>query len=81
MGRIEKLLAKLKTYPKDLAFSELKVIMEHYGYKCSEKGRGSRVMFVKGNKKIRLHKPHPIAVLKQYQIKLVVDFLEKEENL
>jgi hypothetical protein len=47
----------------------------------SNKGKtsGSRVKFIKGDIPIILHKPHPRKELLEYQVKQVLDILEKEE--
>ena len=63
MGKIEKLIAKLKARSSAISFEEAEVLLEHFGYQRSDKGRtsGSRVMFVRkeSDLKILLHKPHP----------------------
>ena len=69
MGQKEKLIAKLKTTPKNFTFDD------------SNKGKtsGSRVKFeseIYGA--ILLHKPHPQKELKAYQIKQLVEKLEQE---
>lgn len=81
MGRKEKLIKKLKNDPKDFTFEEMKVLLELLGFVMSNKGRtsGSRVKFMKDNISIILHKPHPRKELLGYQIKQIVDTLEKED--
>jgi len=61
MGKKEKLIARLKTKPKDFEFSEAKTLLELCGYIMTNSGKtsGSRVNFSKGLKIFRLHKPHP----------------------
>ena len=58
----------------------MKVLLELLGFVMSNKGNtiGSRVKFMKNNIPIILHKPHPRKDLLEYQIKQIVDGLEKE---
>ena len=81
MGKKEKLIRKLKNSPKDFTFEEMKALLELLGFVMSNKGRtsGSRVKFMKNNIPIILHKPHPRKELLEYQIKQIVDVLEKED--
>ena len=81
MGRKEKLIKKLKNNPKDFTFEEMKELLELLGFVMSNKGRtsGSRVKFMKNNIPIILHKPHPRKELLEYQIRQIVDTLEKED--
>ena len=79
MSTKEKLLKRLKAIPKDFTFNELKAALESLGFEMSKKGKtaGSRVIFLKGNIAISLHKPHPRNELLEYQIKQVLKVLEK----
>jgi len=83
MGKKEKLLQRLKSNPKDFTFEELKSVLESLGFEMSNKGKasGSRVKFMKESIPIILHKPHPRKELLEYQIKQVVEILEKEDLL
>ena len=80
MGKKEKLIERLKSKSKDFTFDEMKNLLELLGFVMSNKGKtsGSRVRFKKGNVPIDLHKPHPRKELLEYQIKYVVDALERE---
>jgi len=81
MAKSEKLLKRLLSSPKDFTFDELDTLLSGFGFKLSNAGgtSGSAVRFI--NKKtsqiIRLHKPHPSPVIKQYVIKLIIDELKK----
>lgn len=80
MSKKEKLLEKLKSKPKDFTYEELKVLLNYLGFIENNKGKtsGSRVVFLNANDvKIVLHKPHPRNILKPYQIKDVIEVLEK----
>jgi len=79
MAKSEKLLKRLLSSPKDFTFDELNTLLSGFGFKLSNAGgtSGSAVRFI--NKKtrqiIRLHKPHPSPVIKQYMIKLIINEL------
>ena len=83
MGQKEKLIAKLKSNPKDFTFEEAESLLEYLTYHRSNKGKtsGSRVAFVseKHKSKIMLHKPHPRKELLSYQIKQLIELLEQED--
>lgn len=82
MGQKDKLIAKLKSNPKNFTFDEAESLLGYLDYRKSNKGKtsGSRVMFTsdKHKSKILLHKPHPRKELLEYQIKQLVELLEQE---
>ena len=80
MGRKEKLIAKLQSDPKDFTVDEMKSLLEALGFSMNNKGRtsGSRVLFMKDNIPIRLHKPHPRKELLEYQVKQIIAVLKSE---
>jgi len=82
-GKKEKLIERLKSNPKDFTFNEMRVLLESLGFAMSGKGKtsGSRIKFLKGNIPIFLHKPHPRKELLEYQIKQVLEILEREDLL
>lgn len=77
MSKTKKLIARLSSFPKDFTYSELKSVLSCWGYE-ELKGTGSRVCFQSRTHKIKLHKPHPGNILKQYQIGLIIEELKKE---
>lgn len=81
MGKKEKLIAKLKSNPKDFTFDEMKTLLEALGFVMSNKGKtsGSRVKFMKGDIPVILHKLHPRKELLEYQIKQITEVLERED--
>lgn len=81
MGKKEKLIKRLKENPKDFTFDEMCSALESLGFELSNKGKtsGSRVKFLKGSIPIILHKPHPRKELLEYQIRQVLDILERED--
>ena len=81
MSKKDKLITKLKSKPKDFTFSELKTLLSLCGYALKKTGKtgGSRVRFVKGNKRLKMHKPHPHNYLQDYQINELIKKLTEEE--
>ena len=81
MSKFKKALARLKSRPKDLTWSELQKIMVHFGYQ-EIAGGGSRRKFFNTKTKvsINLHEPHPQPEIKMYAIDIVIEHL-KEEGL
>jgi hypothetical protein len=84
MSTIKKLLGRFLLRPHDFSFSELTRLLKHFGYRVCSKGKtsGSRVAFINQEKHIiRLHKPHPKEILKQYQIDYITELLRKKGYL
>lgn len=77
MSKLEKLLRRLYSKPKDFTYQEVKTLLEQLGFMEDNKGKtsGSRVIFISeksGN--IELHKPHNSEkTLKPYQIKDIIE--------
>ena len=82
MGKKDKLLARLKSKPKDFTFAEAKTLLELCGYSLHNPGKtsGSRVCFSRDQKVFRMHKPHPRKELLHYQVNELISEL-KGENL
>ena len=81
LGQKEKLLARLKTKPKDFTFEEAETLLGLCSYRRSNKGKtsGSRVIFVsEAHPPILLHKPHPCKELLSYQVRQLLAILEQE---
>jgi hypothetical protein len=81
MARSEKLLRRLLGSPADFTFGELEMLLGGLGFRLSNAGgtSGSAVRFINSetDQIIRLHKPHPSPVLKQYLVKFIIDELEQ----
>jgi hypothetical protein len=79
VGKKEKLIKRLKNVPKDFTFDEMKNLLLLLDFIMSNKGKtsGSRVIFAKGNIGVVLHKPHPNKELLEYQVKQVLEILER----
>ena len=80
MGKLEKLIQRLKSNPKDFTFDEMNTLLLALGFEVSNKGKtsGSRVKFFKDNIFIILHKRHPRKELLAYQVKQIIDILTEE---
>ena len=74
MSKIDKMIVRLLSFPKNFTYSELKTLLLSFGYKEIQ-GAGSRICFSSESHKIKLHKPHPGNILKRYQLELVIDEL------
>lgn len=85
MSKIQKIILKLISKPKDFTYQELEVLLSYYGYLEIKRGKssGSRRAFVHIETKhiIRLHKPHPGNVLKTYQIRNIIEDLRKTSKI
>ena len=79
MSKHEKLLLRFLSKPKDFKYSELKRLLGFYNL-TEKQAEGSRVIFqnTKSNYAIKLHKPHPINILKRYQLDLIETFLKEK---
>jgi len=81
MAKSIKLLKRLLSKPTDFTFEELETLLTGLGFKLSNAGgtSGSAVRFINFNTGhiIRLHKPHPSPVLKQYLIKSIINELKQ----
>jgi hypothetical protein len=81
MARSEKLLRRLLDSPTDFTFGELETLLSGLGFRLSNAGgtSGSAVRFInsKTGQIIRLHKPHPSPVLKQYLVKFIIEELKQ----
>lgn len=80
MSKIDKLIKRLLSMPKDFTFDELEKVLNYYGFLRDNKGKtsGSRVEFYNDNISIKLHIPHPSKVLKTYQIRRIILALKRE---
>jgi hypothetical protein len=72
--------ARLLSRPSDFTFEELSALLGLLGYENAGTGKtgGSRVAFTdREGDYIRLHKPHPRNVLKQYQLDDIIAALSE----
>ncbi|MDR2065149.1 MAG: type II toxin-antitoxin system HicA family toxin [Prevotellaceae bacterium] len=77
MSKIDKLIARLISKPKDFTYNELQTLLSAFGYN-EVQGAGSRVCFEKKEHKIKLHKPHPSNIMKFYQLDIVTNELKNK---
>lgn len=79
MGQLEKAKKRLKSEPSDYTFKEAESLLISLGFKEHNKGKssGSRVVFIRDNVKIMLHKPHPQKEIKKYAVSQLKEQLEK----
>ena len=75
----DKLLRRFLREPSDFSYSELRRLLNHWGYREAKSGHssGSRAAFIHDGSGhiIRLHRPHPTDVLKRYQVRLIIQEL------
>ncbi|MGD9153499.1 MAG: type II toxin-antitoxin system HicA family toxin [Gammaproteobacteria bacterium] len=84
MNSFNKLSKRLMSKPKDFSWAELKKLLAVLGYKETNSGKtsGSRAKFIHSkHAPISLHKPHPKPILKNYQIKHILDTLMQRGQL
>lgn len=84
MAKIEKLIERLNSNPKDFTWDELVKVLSHFGYSELKKSKtgGSRRKFVNVNNDIiSLHKPHPANILKHYQINQIITHLRERGSI
>jgi len=81
LSKLEKLINRFLSKPKDLTWDELVLILAHYGYNEIPAGKtgGSRRKFSNADKDIiALHQPHPQPIVKSYVIKqLLLELKQK----
>ena len=79
MTKQNKLIERFRTQPKDFTWDELVKLLKGFGFELESKGKtsGSRMIFRNNDFKdaIRIHKPHPLEILKSYQIKDILELL------
>ena len=78
VSKIEKLIERFRSQPKDFTWDELVKVLAHMGYSEMKKGKtgGSRRKFADSkNNIINLHKPHPGNILNEYAIKQIIEYL------
>ena len=87
MSKIDTLINKLcqKPTPADFRYSDLRKIMNYFGYQESNKGAtsGSRVRFYNPatGAMVSLHKPHPGDQMVKGSVESVVQFLKEHDHV
>lgn len=80
LSRRDKLTERLLSNSSDFTFDEMVTLLGHFGYTASKTGKtgGSKIAFTDDEGDyIRLHKPHPRNILKQYQVNDVITALSE----
>jgi predicted flavoprotein YhiN len=79
MSKHKKAVRRLLSKPKDLAWSELTALMATFGYEMKTAGgSGCKFTHPTGGSSFVIHEPHPGSILKQYQVKEFIAFLQQE---
>lgn len=83
MSKNKKNIERIKSVPKDYTFLEACALLSGLGYEMCNKGdtSGSRVMFVRGELKIMLHRPHPQKEMKHYAVKQLLNELKSSGDI
>ena len=82
MARLDKLVRRFRSRPRDFTWQELVRLLGGLGYSEAKtgKGRGSRRRFIHPNAPaINLHEPHPGSIVKRYVIDELLRLLTEEE--
>lgn len=80
MTKLDKLLKRFKSKPKDFTYEELVQILKYFGYEEFKTGKttGSAKKFKNDkNDLINFHKPHPGNIVKSYVINQIIEKLER----
>ena len=80
VSKLQKMIERIKRQPVDYTFDEVCTLLNALGFAIDNKGKssGSRVMFEREGMCIYIHKPHPQKELKRYQIKQILEVLDRE---
>ena len=84
MSKRDKLIKRFLAHPIDFTWDEMTALLTGFGYARIKTGKtgGSRVRFDhRTSDPIILHRPHPAATLKRYQIDQVEEILKKGDFL
>jgi len=78
MAKLDKLLMRFQSKPKDFTWKELNTLLTKLGFKELQ-GSGPRVKFYHQQKNclIHMHKPHPTKILKPYMVNEILEILLK----
>ena len=79
MAQWEKLLAKILSLDKDMRFTELKKVLQSYGYRMTQPNRGSShyTFWKDGCNPITIPKHEPIKII---YVRMVKEVVESEEE-
>lgn len=81
MTQDEKLLARLRSIPRDFTYREARALLGSLGFDERKKGKtsGSRVCFIRPSdgRSVLLHRPHPGAVMRIGAIRQLAGFIDE----
>ena len=78
MSKREKLIERFLSMPTNFHYDEVVRLLGYFEYFEMKTGKtsGSRIKFMNEVKsQIKLHKPHPIGIMKRYQLKEIKEKL------
>ena len=79
MSRMEEVLARLASAPKDFTWPELVSVARSLGIEVrSNTGSARRLVNPATNTSFYIHQPHPSNILKSYQVRGLIEFLRQE---
>lgn len=79
MSKREKVLARLRSKPKDFTWDELVALMIAFGYELKKTGgSGRKFVHIATGTAMYIHQPHPSNVLKGYQVKEAINELTEK---
>ncbi len=82
MSKYEKAVRRLLSKPTDFEWSELKSLMDAFGYEMKTTGGSGRKFKHPGSaSNFVTHEPHPQSTLKAYQVREVIAFLKQEGHI
>jgi len=80
MSKFNKLSTRFQQQPKDFTWSELKTLLNKFGFKeITNSGSRRKFYHEKSSCLINLHEPHPGKILKAYAMKNILTKLQESE--
>lgn len=79
MSKVEKLIEKLKSRPKDFTWDEMLKVLNYFGFEQLAQGKtgGSRRKFVNRKSRLLVYTNHiHKKVLKLYQLDIIINYLK-----
>jgi hypothetical protein len=81
VSKHEKAVRRLLSKPTDFEWSELKSLMDAFGYEMKTSGGSGRKFTKVVGASFVIHEPHPQSVLKAYQVRAFIAFLKQEGHI
>lgn len=79
MSTKAKMIERLLSSPADYTYFELKGLSMQLGCFISQKGRGSRcILIAPSGAKFAFHRPHNYSYFKEYAVKDMIAFFQRE---